>query len=239
MQHKIWFSAVILLLYVKNGFFLDDRHCFKSLETMQIVESCPRDKNEMEEAAKEKNCSHHAKNQSCTVPENFKYHCVINVFRNQSIEVCAPERKINGFCVEFNLEGARIQDQYLSDCTVLDPPCPKRYSSTDAYLYQACYKHSSVSANTTTDEIFSAGSKTTSPSNLLPESETDNKTKALWISFTVFGIIVLVAIPLLLICRWRRRKNRKKRRAGTGSETDATNGKTKSEIDLNEISKVF
>ncbi|XP_061196020.1 uncharacterized protein LOC133204308 [Saccostrea echinata] len=206
MQHKQWFSAVILLLYVKDGLFLDDRHCSKSLETMQIVETCPRNKNEMEEAAKEKNCPYHAKNQSCAVPEKFKYHCVINVFRNQSIEVCAPERKINGYCAEFNVDGARIQDQYQTDCTVLDPPCPTRYSSTEAYLYQACYKHPSVLTNTTTNEISSAGSRSTSPSNFLPNSETDNKISALWITLTVIGIILLVAIPLLLTFLWQEMK---------------------------------
>lgn len=57
---------------------------------------CPTTKAEMEEAARNKNCVSYAGNQNCTDPGKFKYHCVINVFRNETIEVCAPERKING-----------------------------------------------------------------------------------------------------------------------------------------------
>lgn len=50
----------------------------------------------MEEKAKMKNCETMAKIQNCTVPEKFKYHCVMNELQTIFIEVCAPEYYIHG-----------------------------------------------------------------------------------------------------------------------------------------------
>lgn len=39
-----------------------------------------------------------------------------------------------GFCAEFNIKGGRIQLHNDIKCSDVNPPCPNRYISTDAYL---------------------------------------------------------------------------------------------------------
>lgn len=40
---------------------------------------------------------------------------------------------IVGFCTEYNTYGMVIQASHHSKCNEVDPPCPSRYLSTDAY----------------------------------------------------------------------------------------------------------
>jgi hypothetical protein len=44
--------------------------------------------------AEEMKC--HDRHQNCTSSEKFKYHCVLNVWGNATIELCAEERVIVG-----------------------------------------------------------------------------------------------------------------------------------------------
>lgn len=50
----------------------------------------------MEERAKIKDCATIAVIQSCTVSENFKYHCLMNELETGFVEVCAPQYYIHG-----------------------------------------------------------------------------------------------------------------------------------------------
>lgn len=50
----------------------------------------------MEERANIKNCEALARIQNCTVPENFKYHCVLHELETELVEVCAPQFYIHG-----------------------------------------------------------------------------------------------------------------------------------------------
>lgn len=43
-----------------------------------------------------KNCSKIASQQTCSSAEKFQYHCVLNGYRNETLEVCAPSRIIFG-----------------------------------------------------------------------------------------------------------------------------------------------
>lgn len=43
---------------------------------------------------KKKNCTGIAVRQNCSAVEKFKYHCVIDAYRNRLMEVCAPTRLI-------------------------------------------------------------------------------------------------------------------------------------------------
>lgn len=52
---------------------------------------------------------------------------------NATVEVCALNRSILGYCAEFNTDGALIQENYNADCRKYDPPCPKIYNSAEAY----------------------------------------------------------------------------------------------------------
>ncbi|XP_052691865.1 uncharacterized protein LOC128169854 [Crassostrea angulata] len=70
----------------------------------------------------------------------FQYHCLMNSWMNATVEVCALNRSILGYCAEFNTDGALIQENYNADCRKYDPPCPKIYNSAEAYKYQSCYE---------------------------------------------------------------------------------------------------
>lgn len=123
--------------------------CYDSLKTVQESYSCPRNKIEWEEKAKEKKCE--TLNQTCTEPNSFVYHCLVNAWSNGTIEVCAPEQHIFGrVCAEFNKGGALVQEHYLSECT----SCPLFYLSTESYKYQECYDLGKTPEKTTKQEMF-------------------------------------------------------------------------------------
>ncbi|XP_061165851.1 uncharacterized protein LOC133174771 [Saccostrea echinata] len=91
--------------------------------------------------------------QSCVTSEEFLYHCLINEFINDTLEVCAPEAIILGQnCAEFNMHGAVIQDNPYAKCNDSVQPCPFRYSSTESYKYKKCYDYIKREVNTTRDQ---------------------------------------------------------------------------------------
>nr|XP_034322577.1 uncharacterized protein LOC117688566 [Crassostrea gigas] len=116
------------------------RYCQEAVASAALVASCPASKIEWDAAACKKNCSRIASEQNCTPVDNFRYHCVINSYRNETLEVCAPSRIVFGHCVEFNLLGGVIQDQWSSPCNDTFPKCGHAYNSTAAYEYPDCYK---------------------------------------------------------------------------------------------------
>lgn len=69
----------------------DSPKCDDSAETAKIVKSCPQNNNEWNKAAKIKGCE--KMSHSCS---SFVYHCVINAWGNETIEVCAPPVMIVG-----------------------------------------------------------------------------------------------------------------------------------------------
>lgn len=66
--------------------------CPVSRSTVQAVDDCPESEEKWKEAAAKKNCAAYAK--QCDKAERLEYHCVINSFVNQTIEVCAYSRII-------------------------------------------------------------------------------------------------------------------------------------------------
>lgn len=65
--------------------------CFEAASTLSYVTSCPATESELNNASSKKHCEVLANIQSCTKPENFRYHCVLNSWNNSTVEVCAPE----------------------------------------------------------------------------------------------------------------------------------------------------
>lgn len=130
-------------------------YCKVSVDSVTVVTSCPKFKEEWDIAAREKNCSKMATQQTCAAAEKFKYHCVINGYRNALLEVCAPERLILGHCTEFNVIGGVIQDHPTAPCYNRSfPKCDRFYYSTEAYKYPDCYnlvKRTSTPRKTPTD----------------------------------------------------------------------------------------
>lgn len=66
--------------------------CDVSRITVQTVEGCPTSEGTWREAATRKNCAAYAS--QCNEPERLEYHCVINPFINQTLEVCAYAQNI-------------------------------------------------------------------------------------------------------------------------------------------------
>lgn len=126
----IFLGHVLLQIQIYKS---EARFCPEAIASVNYVVSCPTSKQEWDTAATKKNCSRLASHQNCSSVEQFKFHCVINGFRNETLEVCAPSRIIFGHCVEFNLLGGVIQDQLSSPCNSIFPKCDALFSSTDAY----------------------------------------------------------------------------------------------------------
>ena len=66
--------------------------CPVSKETVNPVDSCPETEEEWRQAAERKNCFQHAA--QCDEPGRLEYHCLINPYINQTLEVCAYPQNI-------------------------------------------------------------------------------------------------------------------------------------------------
>lgn len=124
--------------------------CSISNKTVQVVQRCPDNLQTWMEAAKRKNCSAYAS--QCSEPDRLAYHCVLNPYANETLEVCAYVQNIVlGFCTEYSISGSIIQQNYQKDCMDFkDNPCPYFYLSTDCYKYPDCYnitKESQISTD--------------------------------------------------------------------------------------------
>lgn len=71
-------------------------YCQEAVDSAEIVALCPTSKKEWDKAAIKKNCSRIASLQNCTSVDQFKYHCVIDGFRKETLELCAPQKIIFG-----------------------------------------------------------------------------------------------------------------------------------------------
>ncbi|XP_061196014.1 uncharacterized protein LOC133204301 [Saccostrea echinata] len=152
---------MVLNLYPYSA--LCDRYCEWSKKSMTIASSCPTNKEKFETASKIKDCESVAEKQNCTEKSKFKYHCVINELEDKMVEVCAPVFYIQGYCTEYNINCARIQDHlYLRNGSIADP-FTSRYISTDAYKFPNCYS------------LVSSKYSSSSPSSFIPTTvETAN-----------------------------------------------------------------
>lgn len=135
---------ILLNLIVFYNEVLAFTECQKSILTVRYGTRCPKDATSWQMAANKINCD--SIQQECSKslgldPQRFifQYHCLINSWMNATVEVCALNRSILGYCSEFNTNGALIQENYGADCRKYDPPCPQIYNSAEAYKYQPCY----------------------------------------------------------------------------------------------------
>lgn len=112
--------------------------CSISGSTVKVVENCPDSEEKWMEASARKNCLAYAS--QCDEPVKLVYHCVINTYVNQTVEVCAYAQNIAlGQCAEYNLGGNLIQPNFRTNCTNFPVACPKSYPSTNAFKYPGCY----------------------------------------------------------------------------------------------------
>lgn len=124
--------VLVLNQYTTNG----NSACKEAVTDIKIVESCPTSIKEMYEAANDMKCAEFAARKNCS---NIKYHCFINEYTNETLEVCAPNRFIFGHCTEFNVAGGVIQRHATAKCNDVFPKCDTIYRSMDAYKFPDCY----------------------------------------------------------------------------------------------------
>lgn len=137
MNHPLQLLCLVSLLSF-NGEVSAFTGCQKSILTVRYVPSCPINEVSWKEAARKMNCE--SVTQNCASKRHkFQYHCLMNVHMNATIEVCALSRTIFGYCAEFDINAAVVQENYNADCKTHDPSCPEYYDSSEAYKYQSCY----------------------------------------------------------------------------------------------------
>lgn len=184
--------TTVLIIQLCRG-----RYCQEAVNSVQIVEFCPTLETEWAAAARKKNCSRIAMQQDCSLVELFQYHCVVNGYRNETLEVCAPRRIIFGHCVEFNVPGGVIQDQLSTPCNNIFPKCDGIYESVTAYKYPDCYQlvynNKSVSITTTIESI----------PNAEPIPNAKSRLSVLMISVFIATVSFTTTI-IIIICMHRR-----------------------------------
>lgn len=182
--------------------------CFVSLPTIQTVSSCPKNEAELSRAIQRKHCEHLAILQRCTPPENFKYHCVLNTWKNETVEVCAQVISSQGYCLYFDEGGARLQEIYERDCTNYTQPCHTRFLSSNLSNYSQC---NDIIRKT---ENFMNMTKTTK--RLLNKLENTNdeiiKYSTIIIGFAVFLALhsIVVGYEFIRKLKGKRHRNEKK-----------------------------
>nr|XP_034318945.1 uncharacterized protein LOC117687017 [Crassostrea gigas] len=141
MTSCVHVSFVLILATILPEILTGDQEkCRKKFHSVEVVASCPTTKREFNIAVRRKNCTNlpFTADKMCSKP--YVYHCVINEFRNQTLEVCAPVKFIFDYCTEFNVGGGVIQRHAQVRCNSVFPKCDKKYISSDAYKYPDCYK---------------------------------------------------------------------------------------------------
>lgn len=129
--YRLVFDCLTLIAFSKV--YVNSTPCNESAITATKVKSCPQNYNEWNKAAVKKGCGKMP--HTCS---SFEYHCVINAWRNETIEVCAPKRRIIGqVCAEYSQGGKIIQRNGNATCK----DCPSFYVSNESFKYQECYEY--------------------------------------------------------------------------------------------------
>lgn len=212
--------------------------CEVTKSTIQIVDNCPDSEEKWREAAARKNCSAYAN--QCSEPNKFVYHCVINEYVTETLEVCAYSRFIfSGKCTGYSISGNVIQQNSRTNCAVFKyNSCPGYYNSYEAYKYPDCYKltrKTTVTGNPTfmTDlDTFASNVTTTrlnvsfsTPVNMIGKeenTENNNSTQTILIVICVVSIVIVVGAVYVLLKRIRRKSQNKNKQEE--EETHHLNG---------------
>lgn len=204
-QNVLW-----LFFIVTTGLFWTPEastdSCPISSQTVVLVKGCPDTEEKRREAAARKNCSAFAS--QCSEPKRLVYHCVINEFINETLEVCAYAQNILfGCCTEYSISGNLLQQNTRTNCTMFTTnPCPVFYRSTDAYKYPNCYDLT----KTSTDSNFPGIKSTypTTPTNISQENtqEDNNVAYAVFLDVIV-GSLVLISLCIVVVVLYRQKYN--------------------------------
>lgn len=167
---------------------------------MQAVDDCPDSEEEWRQAAARKNCAAYASN--CSEPRRLVYHCVINAYVNQTLEVCAYSRIIVlGYCTEYSFGRNIVQQSFNANCTQFtENTCPLGYPSTDAYKYPGCY---GLTKKTTAASTLS----TTNATHMNNEKQADGgSSKDFLLPVILVVILMLISAVIGAYLTWKKKK---------------------------------
>lgn len=199
--------------------------CEVTRSTVQVVNGCPDSEERWREAAVMKKCDVHGK--QCSEPERLVYHCVINPYVNQTLELCAYSQNIvGGKCTSYVISGNVIQENWRTDCSKFkENACPPYYRSDVAYKYQGCYQlikkagtNNSVSTRnpdnvvvfTTTSANISSNMSTNKHGNMSGEEEIIDCNPI--VIGTVVAVLFVAIIGLVVFVIRKRNGKKPKRR---------------------------
>lgn len=203
--------------------------CEVTRSTVQIVDRCPDSEKSWREAAVRKKCDVHAK--QCSEPERLVFHCVINPYINQMLEVCAYAQNIlGGKCTSYSSSGNVIQENWRTDCSEFkENACPPYYRSDVAYKYQGCYQLIKKSTAGTNNSVSTRNPDnvvvfTTTSANISSNMSTNKhvkmsgKEEKMDSSPIVIAIVVTVLLAIIIglvviVIRKRKEKKRKRRQS--------------------------
>lgn len=127
------FLCVFLILLCVTVRQLDVTGDASHIVGVKHTPSCPATLEEWKKQAETWNCQ--------SIKATLKYHCLLNHWRNETLELCGEEKDIIGKnCPEFNQRGNRIQANWEHKCNESNPPCPFKYKSSEVFKYPACLK---------------------------------------------------------------------------------------------------
>ncbi|XP_052710643.1 uncharacterized protein LOC128185013 [Crassostrea angulata] len=207
--------AYMILIFLKiemskaNG-----ESCPISTKTVQVVEDCPDSLEKWNRAAERKNCTAFAT--QCDEPKKLQYHCVINTFVNETIEVCAYAQNIvHGHCSEYSISGNMVQRNSRAKCSMFkNSPCPVFYLSTEAYKYPGCYEQTKK-GNSLMDTRLLINKTDDIPNTAIVPCNTDCSAKkektaiersvllVIAIMSTLFNGVLLI----LVCCQWEKKND--------------------------------
>ncbi|XP_052708897.1 uncharacterized protein LOC128183784 [Crassostrea angulata] len=189
--------------------------CEVTRSTKQVVDDCPDSEEKWKERAAIKNCTAFAS--QCAEPERLVYHCLINQYVNQTLEVCAYAQNIVfGLCASYSFSGNSILLNLRTNCSAFkEKPCPNFYRSDKAYNYPECYELTKKSTTVAyISKTMSNQDKTSVPTTLSSnESSNTHEDKTVieeMVKITIPVVVIgTLAIILLIVLIYLRRKNGK------------------------------
>lgn len=206
-SNNIQLLILLLILLLCKFETIGTVTCEKVVYDIKIVQECPTSKDGWVKKAYYKKCTDKAERNNCTkAAYRHQYHCLINAYLNETLEVCAPERIIFGFCAEFNVAGRVIQRHKSAECNKVFPKCDGIYSSINAYKYPDCYKLVNQNRDFKTTVLpqerrTSAETEHLKTTDLPQERRTSTKPEHSKLSdgiFTVYGWFLLVFLLIFV-----------------------------------------
>nr|XP_034328510.1 uncharacterized protein LOC105347768 isoform X2 [Crassostrea gigas] len=133
---KRYIALISTAILLRHKGLAQAQICSESIATPHVVQKCPMNREEWERASQKKKCSEIQKYDNC---RNVEYHCLVNEFRNETIEVCTDPWYLQGYCPIYLENG--VKNDYTKMCMNNAYPCncSNQYRSTEAYKWQCCF----------------------------------------------------------------------------------------------------